>query len=219
MEVWRHIFSSFVKLYNPLETHSIPINLQHKRLNKMVKQELGFGTYLPNLAPLVQNKKDYLKSVGGSENVVLEIQHLAQPYYSALWNTLTSEERFVMYDLAKDDFVNVKNKNTILTLLKKGLLKYDNKLRLFNESFRNFVLMSNKAEALAMEKVVKQKGSWSNIRTVLALVIVSLIALMGFGQPNFLKNINSIVIVTTGVITFLPTLKSMFSFTQRMKQG
>ncbi|MFY0626217.1 MAG: hypothetical protein JXR07_07985 [Reichenbachiella sp.] len=220
LEVWRHIFSSFVKIFKPFNPIESAVELiddadeENIELIRIMKSELCYGTYLPFLASTIKSKRDYFYENFNPETIILEIQHLAQPYYTALWNTLTTEERFVVYDLAKNDFVNVKNKSTILFLMKKGMIKNDKRLQLFNQSFRNFVLMANKDEALAMEKVVKEKGSWSKIRSILIIIILGVITLIGFAQPNFFQNINSIVLVLTGVVSFLPTLNHMISMKQ-----
>lgn len=222
LEVWRHIFSNFIKTYkpiNPIDSKvalDINVNIGDEKLTKVIKSELSYGTYLPFLANVLNKKRKFLKDGITAENLILEIQQLAQPYYTALWNTLTIEERFVIYDMAKNDFVNVKNKSTIIGLLKKGMVNYDNGLRLFNSSFRNFVLQANKEEALAMEKVVKQKGSWSKMRNILILVILGLVVLMGFGQPDFFQNINSVILIITGIVSFLPTINGMLSLNQKV---
>jgi len=219
LQVWRHIFSGFIRMFKPLEACKIDFKTNNVEIKATIEKELGFKTYLHDLVHLMEHRKSSMEKSGAIDMVILEIQELAQPYYIALWNTLTKEERFVVYDLAKDGFVNVKNKPAILALLKKGLLQYKQKISLFNTSFSNFVLVTNKEEALIMEHEVSKKGNWSNIRTILVLIVISLIALMGFGQPDFFKNINAIVIAIASVASVIPTFNNFFNFSQRFKSG
>lgn len=218
LHIWRHIFSGFIRVFKPFEKVAVNCKFHNAEINKLAENELCHGTYLRHLLPVIHSKNELLTlKADEAEILILEIEELAQPYYMALWNTLTKEERFVVYDVAKDGFVNVKNKQAILSLLKKGVLINKRNIQLFNESFRNFVLVTNKEEALVMEKEMKKKGKWANIRTILILITISLIALIGFGQPGFFKNINSIVLALTGIASLLPTFNNLFSFSQKFK--
>ena len=58
--------------------------------------------------------------------MILYIQDIAQTYYFSLWSTCYKKQRFLLYDLAYDGIANFKDGATVLFLLKKGLLKYDN---------------------------------------------------------------------------------------------
>lgn len=57
----------------------------------------------------------------GYDDIILEIQLHAKSYYFELWNALTKKEKFAVYDIAKDGFINTKNRPFIHSLLKKGL--------------------------------------------------------------------------------------------------
>lgn len=205
----RDIFSHFVRLYKRIEE----IEISNSKLTETVINEIKFGTYLPSLQKLLESKFEE----DDIESAILEVQELAQPYYIALWNTLTKEERFVVYDLAQNDFVNIKNGRAITSLQKKGILIWNERLRLFNKSFANYVLVANKEEALMMEKEEKNKGSWHNVRNILILIIISLLVLIGFGKPDFFKNINAIVLAIAGVAGVLPSLTNVFNFSQKFK--
>ena len=218
LQVWRHIFSSFVRVFKPLEFVPVQSNIKNKVLSNIITSELSYGSYLPNLKPLIESKIELQHINEKNRDVaILEIEELAAPYYIALWNTLTKEERFVVYDLAKDGFVNIKNKLAILSLLKKGLLVYEDQIRLFNESFRNFILISNKNEALAMEKEMKKKGNWANIRNILILIVISLLVLISFGHPDFFEDASSIWLILTGLAGLVPTFNTLASFSQKIK--
>ena len=113
----------------------------------------------------------------GHDDIILDIQLHAKSYYFALWNALTNKEKSIVYDIARDGFINTKNRPSIHSLLKKWLLSYhDNKLQLMNESFANFVLtVLTKEDIVKMDMEVKKKGKWVNIRLEIILILVALL--------------------------------------------
>ncbi len=212
LEIWRHTFSHFIEVYKPLEINKLDIK------NKLIQKELQFGSFLKKLSSIFEYKIDQINKMKDDE-IILDIQQHAKSYYYALWNALTNKEKFAVYDIAKDGFINTKNRPIINTLLKKGLLCFnDNKLQLINKSFANFVLsVLTKEDLLKMDLEVKKKGKWVNIKLIFLLVIISLIILIGFGKPGFFKNINTIMIAIAGVASIIPSLTRGFTFAQKIK--
>jgi len=207
LENWRHIFCNFVEIYLPLD--------KSKQVNTSDSygKEMQHGKYLRKIYRLMEKGKKEEK-----EDIILEIQQYANSYYFGLWNALTSKEKFAVYDLAKDGFINTGNKQVINTLLKKGLIHFDDRLKLMNRSFSNFVLsVVKEGEAVEMNKEVRKKGKWVNIKLVIILILIALITLIAFGEPDFFKNINSIVIAFAGVATVIPTLSRMYTMSSKIK--
>ena len=66
---------------------------------------------------------------------------------------------------------------------------------------------------------MKKKGKWSSIRTILVLIVLSLIALLGFGQPDFFKNVNSIVLAITGIASLIPAMNNFIGFSKSLKSS
>lgn len=224
LETWRHILGGFIIVHNPIRENS-KVNrflrskwVETEAFQQLFIQELNKGSFLPNLIPAI---KDYFvkmkKNSEGDEkkidkeDVILRIQLLAESYYLGLWNTLSKEEKYIIYDLAKDRFVNINNKNGIRSLLEKGLLVYDNELRIMNESFTNFVLsVIKKGEALRMEKEVRDKGTWSTISSVLGLAVLGMVAFLFLGNPDFFQDFNALIGVFAAIVGILPRLSGMF---------
>ncbi len=224
LEIWRHIFSNFIEVYKPLlkKVPKVIVNEQKKNPSdnvaylKDLANELKQSSFLHKIAPIM------LKKVKGNfehEVIILEIQNYSKSYYYALWNALTEKEKYAIFDMAKDDFINTKNKQVLNILLKKGLLVYENnRLNLMNESFKNFILsVLTSTEIKKMDSEVRNKGKWVNIKLAIILVIISLIILIGFGKPDFFKNMNAIMIALAGVMTVVPTLSRAFTLTQKIK--
>jgi len=124
----------------------------------------------------------------------MKVQEVSYAYYFSIWNSLSKEERYIVYDIAKDKFVNTNNIDGINDLLNKGILVYDHSLRLMNESFANFILSKvNSDEALEKELENRKAGSWSKASAILVLIIVALIVFISFGQLSILDDFNTLI--------------------------
>ena len=228
LETWRHILGGFIIIHNPIkENRKVnsfldPSWIQSDMFKELFRMELNKGSFLPNLLPGV---KDYFvklkenargdESKIDKEDLILRIQLLAESYYLGLWNTLSKEEKYIIYDLAKDRFVNINNKNGIRSLLEKGLLVYENELRIMNESFTNFVLsIIKKGEALRMEKEVRDKGTWSTVSAVLGLSLLGILAFLFLGNPDFFQDFNAMISVLIAIASVVPRLSGLTTFSK-----
>lgn len=206
-ENWRHVFSNFMLIYIPFYKGDFSVT------DDIYSKEMQHGKYLQHIHNLIPKENIYDK-----EDKILEIQQYANSYYYALWNALTRREKFAVYDMADDEFINTGNIQIVKTLLNKGIIVFDNKLKLMNKSFANFVLTIVKdGEVIEMNKEVRKKGKWANIKLVIILVLVALITLIGFGQPDFFKNVNAIAIAIVGVASILPSLSGLMAFSKKIK--
>ncbi|MEO1053817.1 MAG: hypothetical protein AAFX87_24480 [Bacteroidota bacterium] len=218
--IWRHIFNGFTIVYNPMKpAEEIKLGTKLKDIDKWQKflcKEIGFGTYLPDLVHLLENYISSLKlkfTEANKEDVVLKIQEAAETYYFGLWSTLSKSERYIIYDLAKDRFANINNGHGIKSLLEKGLLIYDNGLKIMNESFTNFVLtVVDKQEALLMEKEVREKGTWSQVSMILFIIVISAVVFIFFGNPDLFSDFNALLGVFAAVMGLLPRLNNLLNF-------
>jgi hypothetical protein len=147
------------------------------------------------------------------DDKVLTIQQMSYPYYFSIWNSLSKTERYVVYDIAMDRFVNTVNANAIVSLLNKGILVYDHSLRLMNESFTNFILTKvSSDEALEMEMKTRRKGTWNTAFGVIVLLVISLIIFLSIGQQNFLNDINAFLTSIGALVGLLIRFSGLLSF-------
>lgn len=194
---WQHIFGSFVKCIVPIDFQSDDSELKHGEFMGLLHK------YLDKTNVLNLNEEDK----------ILSIQQMSYPHYFSVWNSLAKEEKYLVYDIAKDRFVNTVNSNGIISLLGKGILVYDHSLRLMNESFSNFVLTAvSSDEALEMEMEARKKGSWNTAFPVILLVIVSLIIFLSIGQQSFLNDINAFLTSIAALVGLLIRFSGFFSF-------
>lgn len=141
-----------------------------------------------------------------NERLLLESQQLG-PSYSSLWNSLSREEKFVLYDLADDGLVNPKNWDTLMLLKQKGIIQYNPEIfafECFNASFSYFVRQSiSQEEALEMETLAKQKGSWRPIKFTLIIIVIALFGLVYNFNPSVLQGFLGIIgAIATAITAF-----------------
>jgi hypothetical protein len=194
---WQHIFGSFVKCVVPIDYQSDDNELKHGEFMGLLHKYL--------------DKTDVMDM--NDEDRILTIQQMSYPHYFSVWNSLAKEEKYLVYDIAKDRFVNTVNTNGIISLLSKGILVYDHSLRLMNESFSNFVLTAvSSEEALEMEMEARKGGSWNTAFPVILLVIVSLVIFLSIGQQSFLNDINAFLASIAALVGLLIRFSGFFSF-------
>ena len=222
---WKDILASFVKLYyseltcnrnqKRLSPNCTVQELIHfemsanrgyfERLDGIIVEEWGENPE-PNdikLSQLLLGKATS-KDEDIKEEIILKIQSMAQPFYLSLWNTCSKEEKYILYDLADDGFVNTKDKQVLLRLMEKGLIFYDESFHIMNESFRNFILTNIKpAESLAMEKDMNRQGRWSTYSTIILLFVVSLVIFMVFAQDSVVNQFTALLAGLAAIVPYI----------------
>lgn len=233
MSKWKDILAGFVKVYYSLlhentlhqkyaEDFSIEellayefrVNEQYfRRIRNAFTQQWEKGKIVltPALEKVEQEKEsDPIKHRDVKEEIILKIQSMAQPFYYSLWNTCSKEEKYLLYDLAMDGFVNTNNERGLKKLLEKGLIYYQESLMLMNESFRNFILSTIKeTESLAMEKELRRSGNWSLYSSIFLILLVSLIVFVSLSQKEI---ISQFVALLAGLATAIPYLLRFSGF-------
>lgn len=195
---WQHLLGGFYRI-------TVPFDLNE---SLAMPQELKHGQYLNR----INSKYKVLYSgFKNDDNHILNVQETSYTYYFAIWNSLTKEERYIIYDIAHDQFINTNNVDGIIDLLHKGILIYDYSLHLMNESFTNFVLTKvDGDEALEQELESNKKGNWSTASAVLILVIISLIVFISLGNINILQDVNALLASLTAIFAVFLRLGGMF---------
>ncbi|MEM7551516.1 MAG: hypothetical protein AAF363_17670 [Bacteroidota bacterium] len=194
---WQHVLGSFAKIILPMRK----FDDNHEQL-----QSGDYHDYIMRLAPFDGPKLD-------DDDKILTVQEISYPFYFAIWNSLSKHERYIVYDIARDNFVNTSNVTGIQNLLNKGILVYDDSLRLMNDSFTNFVLSKvNSDEALEMEMESRKKGAWGSVSIILILLIVSLMVFLYFGQQSVIYDLSAVVTSLGAILGFLIRFGGIFSF-------
>lgn len=154
---------------------------------------------------------NWMKDLPWEQEVISHIQNLLQFHYHVLWNSLSKEEKYVVYDLAQDELLNTRNMHIIETLKNRGILVGNGSVRLMNKSFRNYILTVVKAEeALEMEKMAVQAGAWGMFKGPLRLLFLGIIAFLFFTQKDSLGQVVAVVASFTATVPILLNFANMF---------
>lgn len=168
-------------------------------LNKMQAAAVESASHLPR--QLRKTKDDEL---------ILKLQVTSHYFYMYIWQSLTKEEKFLLYDLAEDNLVNSFDNYNLNMLLAKGVvLRQDGALRLFNKGFRNFILTAiGNTEAMKIKNQIKDNGNWGQLKTPLLLVIVAILTfLLASQEEAYSKLITYVATLAAGI----PTVLKLFS--------
>ncbi|MCB0805863.1 MAG: hypothetical protein KDC05_08700 [Bacteroidales bacterium] len=124
--------------------------------------------------------------------------------YQYIWSNLTAAEKLVLYDLADDGMLNLKNKYLINKLVMKGLIVYKPYPRLFSDSFQYYLRFSVKPEeTLRIERKLGKRGKWKNMRFLLLLFIIPLAGFVFIAQGI---SFDKVIGIFAGVLALLSGL-------------
>ena len=199
---WNNILKSYSVHYHKLRECK---QFQDKDINA----ELDHGEFLPRLyhqlkAPILTTQEH--------EKMVLQVEDLSQTYYRAIWNCLSTSEKFLLHDLAKDRFVNMRNMKSIRALRQKGLMVGGNSLEIMNKSFNNFILSIVEDDVdVKMEQQIRQKGSWNTVHLILVITIISIVIFLGVAQQELFKNFQAILAATAALLPLLARFGGIFT--------
>lgn len=137
--------------------------------------------------------------------------------FDGIWSSLTNRQRYILVDLAEDGFVNTKSKLAIVSLIRKGLIRYDtdgdsNRFRYISSDFEAYVAHETKQEVgEQIRKEMQQRGIWGGISTSIYIMVIVALIFIAVSEPEYFNDFNSFMALIAGVITLLPTLASLFS--------
>ena len=147
---WRALLAQFTNLNISIDENSDIIEQQFQNittLNDLIEFECRRINFLQKLKQAIKNTIHESKEISSDnplafkDDIIIKIQNLAHQYYQSLWNSLTMQEKLIVLDLAEDNLINSNNYYYLKSLREKGVIHYnDGQLKLFNYSFRNFIL-------------------------------------------------------------------------------
>lgn len=199
-ERWNRVLAAFYVFTFPLNKYnrqSEKIHEEYLRIKNLqsvdvpakligfIERECNIGLFLRTIGlelidelhvrPTVQKNMNEDASRKEREDIIISTQKMAETYYRSLWNHLAVEEQFVLYDLAQDGLVNARNLDIVEVLIDKGLVVYDTRLRVMNQSFRNFILTVVAPTDLGkLDIEYRHSGTWNKLKPALILIVCSL---------------------------------------------
>ena len=194
-----------------------PANLttvEGDRISEIIQAELEKDVFLASLKPLILKYIENNKSVD-EEDVILYIQKLATNYYEKIWNSCEIEEKILLFDLAEDSLVNIKNKDAYIplrNLQEKGLVKCNDKYIIMNESFRNYILTNVETSNLENTEIMKKrKSAWNSFRIPLILFASGIVIFLFATQQALISNLYTLLIAVGAIAGVFIRISGMFS--------
>lgn len=126
------------------------------------------------------------KKLNGDE-LAYKLQFTSYYFYLYIWQSLTKEEKFLLYDLAEDNLVNSFDSYNLSILIGKGIIYRDKEgtLKLFNKGFRNFILTAiGNAEAMKIKDQIRDNGNWSKWKAPLIVTLVAILVFLMVSQED-----------------------------------
>ncbi|RZL19262.1 MAG: hypothetical protein EOO89_03875 [Pedobacter sp.] len=137
--------------------------------------------------------------------------HAASHYfYMYIWQSLTREEKFILYDLAEEGLVNSFDEYNLSMLISKGaIIQDDGRLKLFNSGFQDFILTAiGASEAMKIRNEIKDNGNWNSLKGPLQVIIIAiLVFLFASQQETYSKVLTYAAALGAGI----PTVLKLFS--------
>jgi len=141
---------------------------------------------------------------------ILVLADYFAPVYERIWNALSDDEQYVLYDFSNDRYTNYKNSTVLFKLINKGILvRENNMLDVFSPSFRQFILCKKDTPYIEKLKAVYSvSGTWHNIR----IPVMSLIAVVAIFLFTTQAQFMGVVIAgITTLSTLVPMLMRLLT--------
>jgi hypothetical protein len=171
-----------------------------------VKQECDHTSKLREIGETVLNEHSG-DNTPSREWVVSRVMGLADSYYHALWTRLSSTERLVLYQLARDGWSNPKNLAAIQQLEAKQLVRRDPMYKIINESFRRFVLSPEHADDIAQWVKLEQQSTWHALKFVVIAIGIGFAAWLLYTQAALSQQVVGYI---AAIATLLTAAGSLF---------
>jgi hypothetical protein len=221
---WHMLLGNFRVMIDPLIASPNPGT--QSQIEKSIIEETLYSRFLYRmratiLAFLQVNSETINRKTEAqvTDSLIFKLQLTSQYFYTDIWQSLTQEEKFILYDLAEDGLVNASDDFNVNMLICKGLIiRPDGPLRLFNKSFRNFILTAiGQKEMNRIKAQVKDNGNWKNLRVPMNLAILAILAFLLASQQEAYSRVIAYITALSGGIPVILKIFSMFGGTEVKK--
>ncbi|HEX9510683.1 MAG TPA: hypothetical protein VF939_09375 [Puia sp.] len=151
-------------------------------------------------------------TVGERETIILAHEQRFAPLYNGIWNSLSVEEQFILFDFCLDGYTNYKNRELLNKLMDKGILiLMDDAFKPFSLSFRNYVLSQKNSQALNQFMAAGSAGgAWTSLRIPILTLVAVVAIFTAFTQNDFTNKLTAFL---TSVLALFPlVLKFLENF-------
>jgi len=197
---------------------------QFKEPTTWLEKETAHNSFLRHVAKEIEAEAKLRRAAGqfdaeaDREHLLDEIGERAETYYAGLWGSCHDDERLMLYQLARHGLANARNRRLLRRLIARGLVRRDPNLKLFNETFRLYVLGAGQRENLVTrEREQRGPSTWDSLRIPFFIIIISIILLLFATQKDLLTTTTAFA---TALTTGLPMMMKLIGvFTERRLGG
>lgn len=225
LERWQVLLGHFKIIIDMLTSSSIQISDDLPAWKKVLLQETTYTHFLNKMQePLINmldeidiSKPHYLDG----NSLAFKMQVTSHYFYMYMWQSLTKEEKFLLYDLAEDSLVNSYDDYNLTMLISKGLIiRKNGVLHLFNKGFRNFILTAiGTSEGMLIQQQITDNGNWNKLKTPLLILIVAVLAFLFASQQETYVTIITYMGVLTAALPVVLKFATMFNGTSQKQAG
>ena len=190
------VYKEFLSENKTEKDKTVQIDSLKKKWNLTFRNYIEFnGFYPPD-----ENKKSKKSHLSSSETTDLQCDFI--------WNNLTNHEKVVLFDLADDGLVNIKNKLIINRLIQKNLISLEPAPKFVSNNFRNYILKNLSQETVKMlEGKIGLKKKWKNMRYLILFILIPLAAFIMISQGISIEKIFGIF---TGILAVITGVARLF---------
>jgi hypothetical protein len=219
LERWHILLGHYRIVIMPLEMESNQSELSElEPWLKKLHKETEYTRFLHKMGNTIQRVAASSKDKDRmAEDLPFKLQVTAHYFYMYIWQSLTKEEKFLLYDLAEDNLVNAYDDYTLNMLIAKGvIIDHDGSLRMFNIGFRNFILTAiGNTEANKIQNTINDNGNWNKLKGPLMVVIIAILFFLFISQENTYSRILSYIAAFAAGI---PTIIKLFGLFDKSPQ-
>jgi len=176
---------------------------------KLIERECSPRSYLQNIGLAIANQPNVADV--STASLCKQIVTNAKPYYTAVWNACSGEEKLTLTRLAQYGLLSPKDPDTE-KLMKRGLIVRDPAIRIMNGSFRLFILSMATDKAIEKcEEEAKSNSNWEALKVPLTIGLLSVAAFLLLTQRELY---NSALPFITGLAAALPSFLKLVSLFQ-----
>jgi hypothetical protein len=179
----------------------------HRRFALLVKKECNPTGRLRQIGIEILDKFDDTAPLTRNLLISLVLDRAAE-YYRVLWSGLTSSERLVLYQLARDGWANPKNTAALQQLESKLLIRRMPMFRIMNMSFRRFVGSPEHMSEIEQMEKQQQRSTWRAVRLMLVGMFLLLVVWLLHSQAALSQEVTAYV---AGIATLVTAVSTLFT--------
>lgn len=217
LERWHVLFGHYRIVVFPLK--KIKVENKESSLHTLYKEteQTHFLNRVRGCVIEISKGLPEMERLPKADELIFKLQITSHYFYMYIWQSLTKEEKFLLYDLAEDNLVNSFDDYNLNMLMAKGVVRRRNgTLTLFNKGFRNFILTAiGNTEAMKIKNRIRDNGKWGSLRTPLVIVVVAILGfLLASQEEAYSKLITYVAALGAGI----PAVLKLFSLFDKNAQ-